>query len=406
MSEVYYDIEVAPNRCIVGFLTDGSFRYFDVKERSLTESELAEIDEICTDATLIGYNNAGFDTYLLYYLTERDASAKDVFALTDAIINNGPAWSAAKRMNAKPSKYVELDLMHFSKKAKLKVYECRMGMDRVETLPFKPGENIEDDALPRVLSYLKHDLDATALLHSKVKDEIDIRRALCDLFDLPGLMSKGPAGAAEAVILSEYLRADPDTDMDTIRSAARRAHYCFMEFRAEDWVHRTVKGTVAEEILNQIDGTVFPIIDGNRGKPDREWPSRLNLDGTDAAFGVGGLHSVDAAGRASGNLWDFDVASYYPRLLLAPGGAPEHLSKKLFREIYGGILERRLEAKHAGRKREANALKLVLNSVFGKLGDKWSPLFSPASFLHVTIGGQLSLIALGERLTSKKGTLL
>jgi hypothetical protein len=406
VDSIFYDIEIAKNRCIVGFLDGEEFHTLDLRDRAMTAGEKDALLELCEGRTLVGYNNSGFDTYLLYYLLERKADPADVHELAQAIISSGKGWEVAKQMNARRSGLNEIDLLHFCKRAKLKVYEARLGMDRVETLPFDPNASIEDDMMPSLMAYLRHDLEATKRLYLSVKDEIDIRRELCDIFNLPNLMTRGPASAAEAVLLSEYVKADGEVQIDDIRSASRRHHNVDISFHLEDWVHRTCKGTVAEDILKKIEGTTFRYRGGKREEPDRQWPSLIDLDGAEATFGVGGLHSTDSAGVNVRPCVDADVASYYPRLLLAPGGAPDHLDQELFRNIYRGLLERRLEAKHAGRKREANALKLVLNSSFGKLGDFYSPLFSPASFLHITVGGQLSLIALAERINSKKGAIL
>ena len=48
---------------------------------------------------------------------------------------------------------------------------------------------------------------------------------------------------------------------------------------------------------------------------------------------------------------------------------------------------------------QANALKLILNSTFGKYGDSFSTLFDPGAMLAVTLSGQLMLIDLIERLS-------
>ena len=60
----------------------------------------------------------------------------------------------------------------------------------------------------------------------------------------------------------------------------------------------------------------------------------------------------------------------------------------------------RLEAKKAKNKMKSNALKLILNSAFGKLADKWSGLYDPQMMLEVTLTGQLLLIELIARLTN------
>jgi hypothetical protein len=79
----------------------------------------------------------------------------------------------------------------------------------------------------------------------------------------------------------------------------------------------------------------------------------------------------------------------------------------------GSGLERRLAIKKAAKVEvdpdrqaelnvQADGLKLVLNSFFGKTGNPYSTLYDPGAFLAVTLSGQLMLIDLIERLTEAK----
>ena len=91
------------------------------------------------------------------------------------------------------------------------------------------------------------------------------------------------------------------------------------------------------------------MIDGKRQVPTPALPEGADLGGLPVTFGLGGLHSIDGAGRADSDaghvLWNVDVASYYPALMMKPAGAPVHLDGAVYRTIFGGILSRRLEAK-------------------------------------------------------------
>ena len=88
----------------------------------------------------------------------------------------------------------------------------------------------------------------------------------------------------------------------------------------------------------------------------------------------------------------------YPSIILNLGLYPKHLGTA-FLEVYRSLVERRLAAKKEKRTVEANTLKIVINGSFGKLGSKWSTLYSPDLMLQVTLTGQLSLLMLIERLT-------
>ena len=107
-----------------------------------------------------------------------------------------------------------------------------------------------------------------------------------------------------------------------------------------------------------------------------------------------------------------DVQSFYPSLISTKGIGPAAYSDT-GRETYRVIVGRRLAVKKAAKEvqepadRErltvqADGLKLVLNSFFGKLGDPHSTLYDPGAFLAVTLSGQLMLIDLIERLADAK----
>ena len=145
-------------------------------------------------------------------------------------------------------------------------------------------------------------------------------------------------------------------------------------------------------------------------------------------MGIGGLHSCEKAQyleAGDGLLCDWDVASYYPSIILEQQLAPAAMGKD-FLELYQSIVTRRLEAKakmtsieeeinklekeeiiakiaelkkqHSRYKTEADSGKVQVNGSFGKMGSKYSPLYAPALLLQTTITGQLCLLMLIERM--------
>ena len=94
---------------------------------------------------------------------------------------------------------------------------------------------------------------------------------------------------------------------------------------------------------------------------------------------------------------DFDVASYYPSLILRTGIAPQQIGQQ-FQSIYHQWYDRRLAAKRGGDKKTANSLKTLLNGTFGKLGSMWSIFYAPTEMIQVTVTGQLALLMLIEML--------
>lgn len=67
-------------------------------------------------------------------------------------------------------------------------------------------------------------------------------------------------------------------------------------------------------------------------------------------------------------------------------------------KIYEEMLERRMQAKKAGDKSLANALKLVANTTFGATGQKFNALYDPLMFRSVCVTGQLRLLELAFHL--------
>ena len=119
---------------------------------------------------------------------------------------------------------------------------------------------------------------------------------------------------------------------------------------------------------------------------------RLVVGGVELACGVGGLHSADPPGVINGPLTDLDVASYYPSLIAHDRIAPPQLPD--FAARVATLMARRIAAKRARDHVASNALKYVINSLYGQLGNHLSGMFSPPDALRVVLTGQLRLLEL------------
>jgi hypothetical protein len=222
------------------------------------------------------------------------------------------------------------------------------------------------------------------------------------IFGLDNLMGKTAASAASAVLVSEYCALTDGVEPGELRTQAKQFWNCSFRFDGEPWMWEIAKGTVAEQFLRQIAGSEFEIVDGKRFGPiGREWPDFVMVGDIRASVGLGGVHSEDAGCDYDGT--GMDVASLYPSLALLPGCVPFQVEAHLYQQVVRSLLERRLVAKRNGDKVVSNALKLVLNSgVFGVQNQKTSPLYSPLSFLNITLGGQISLLALSDKLAVRE----
>lgn len=92
---------------------------------------------------------------------------------------------------------------------------------------------------------------------------------------------------------------------------------------------------------------------------------------------------------------NYDVGSYYPHLCTINGYTSRNIPSP---KIYEDILERRMQAKAAGDRHTANALKLVCNTTYGCLLNQYNDLFDPLMGRSVCISGQLYLLELAMHL--------
>ena len=118
-------------------------------------------------------------------------------------------------------------------------------------------------------------------------------------------------------------------------------------------------------------------------------------------YGVGGLHSSRKGVVTSDEecvIMTYDVASMYPNIAIANKVYPEHLGESFCTSYENFYEERKKFAKGTG---ENLAIKLGLNSVYGKSNDKFSAFYDPMYTMKITINGQLSLSMLAEKLVQK-----
>jgi hypothetical protein len=107
-------------------------------------------------------------------------------------------------------------------------------------------------------------------------------------------------------------------------------------------------------------------------------------------FGVGGVHGCPEGVWESnkGGIYGVDAASLYPNMMRHYG----LLSRCVVgedRDMFGQLIDLRVNVyKPAGDKR-ADGLKLVLNGGFGSMGFEKSDMYDPVHFTSVTILGQL-----------------
>ena len=123
------------------------------------------------------------------------------------------------------------------------------------------------------------------------------------------------------------------------------------------------------------------------------------VDGGQYVYGTGGIHmSIESQTVTANEDWvilDADVTSMYPSISIANNVYPQHLGIT-FCKVYKDLFEER--SKYPKGSGPNGAIKLALNSVYGKSNSEYSPLYDPQYTLTITINGQLCLSMLAEDL--------
>ena len=139
----------------------------------------------------------------------------------------------------------------------------------------------------------------------------------------------------------------------------------------------------------------------------------IEFYGTKYTLATGGIHSVDRPGifRSTDNYTyiHYDIGSFYPSTMVAYNIAPKHLNQQVFTKMVDYFRTTRLKCKHTSddvemlikgvpNKLSAEALKIVINAIYGKFGSETYFLYDRFAQMQVTINGQLMVMMVIESL--------
>jgi hypothetical protein len=123
-------------------------------------------------------------------------------------------------------------------------------------------------------------------------------------------------------------------------------------------------------------------------------PIRCASDGSmDVTFGLGGAHFA-VRGYSGTDIVHVDVNSMYPNIMITNNLLSRAVKSP---HVFIKWVEDRLAAKEAGNKELADSLKLKINSVYGLMKSKVSPLYDPYYASSIAVRGQvlITILAMG-----------
>lgn len=427
--KIFFDIEVYQNYFLAMFRTEkGSLKWFEMHEDHPLDT--AGLRQLLTDKrfTFISFNGNGFDVPLLTLALSTDPSVLTCETLKEAcdqiIVGGLTPWAFYKKYKLNRLDINHIDLIEPAPgiNASLKIYGGRMHAEKMQDLPIKPYEYIEPEQRSIIAKYCANDLVTTALLYEKIRERIELREMMSQEYGVD-LRSKSDAQVAEAVLSAEVERmtGQKPVKQNINYSGFRYAAPSYIGFRSEyltgilsmvkdAWMAVDHNGYV--QIPEQIEKCVIAIGDGRY------------------KIGIGGLHSQEKTvswySDDEHEIYDIDVVSYYPNLMLNMRMYPDSMGPE-FLTVFRNILDRRVAAKRRAswlkariteigklqdddtrhqllelknelshQTAQQESLKISLNGTFGKTSSKYSVLYNPILTMQTTITGQLSLLMLIE----------
>ena len=403
MSKIIIDTEVYENYFLFRAKKLSEEKWVNIEVHNqgaavpLTDDQKKKLTRLMGGSTTISFNGNNYDLYIIAAALSGYSCAK-LKHLSDELINsNAPGWVVARDNNVSlPHNWDHIDLFEVTPgRSSLKIYGGRLGWRRLQELPLDPTSIIKFEHLEMMRDYCGNDIRVTEQLYFAVEPAIKLREEMGARRGGIDLRSKSDAQIAETVIKRELtLLTGKSYKPQEIEVGTT------LPYRDPGIV--SFKSRPLKVMYAKILRGGFPV--GTNGAVQLpKWlrDTKIAIGGSTYQMGIGGLHSCEKSRSITPGpdqfLADFDVASYYPsiilKLKLSPGGMGDG-----FLRVYQQIVTDRLKAKAQGDKLTADTLKIVVNGSFGKLGSKWSALYAPQLMIQTTITGQLCLLMLIERI--------
>lgn len=396
-----WDTESYPNYWSAGFtnIVTGKHLLFEDSPEYALWFDKAKLDWVLNNFTLIDFNGEGYDRHTAAIAIMPGTHADHMWQATDEIIDKEvPGWMVVRKFGGRKIKMDHIDLFQLTPLApSLKIMAGRLGSALMMDLPFKPGTRLSWNQTRVLRWYMFNDNYNTKLVYDAHADNIKLREEFGPKYGID-LRSKSDAQIAEAIFRTE-VRKRTGRNPEPMDFAGME-----FKFNMPDWVQfKTPELQWLKQAIIDANFVVGPT--GYVQEPAAFKDLKIPLGGAQFTFGIGGLHSNEKSaahsifvrGVQKYILRDFDVSSYYPKLILNSGYYPPAIGP-IFVPIFSEIYERRLKEKEINKKGVwALGLKIVLNGTFGKTSDPFSVIYYPPLMVQTTISGQLALLMMIER---------
>lgn len=398
MAQIVFDIESYWNVFLVGMkrLSDGKTLIMEESHRSTIDRD--HLRRILLGNTMIGFNSMAYDGPVIWKFLETGSVRAAKEATNKIILGGVKYWDAESAIDVTlpydfRKRHIDLIEPQPNPFASLKILHARLHGEELRDLPYDPEMTLTDEQIDQLRIYLERsDLPATEKLWNSMAEGMDLRREIGKMIG-QDVMSKSDTQMGLAIIKK---RAEALTGRKIERSKLKAGH----TFRYKIPPYIKFGSPQLQGILDKIRDHQFILDHEGKVQLPTFLAEPIKIGGTEYAMGIGGLHSTESNRAVRSNnthvLCDFDVASYYPAIILTLGLYPDAVGSD-FLKVYEGIRQDRLKAKKEKNKPVDKAMKIALNGTFGSLGSRFSFVYAPELMIAVTLTGQLALLMLIER---------
>jgi len=354
---MFYDIEVFKENSLVVFK--------DIHKQIIKvfHNNFVGLREFVKGKILVGFNNYHYDDKILTYMIELKPQAL-IKQLNDRIISG----KSTRYMNKPPFKSLDTFQQIDVSNPSLKKIQGNLGRLILESsVSFSLDRALLPEEYEEVLFYCANDVDTAIDIYLlREKSYFQPKQSLLDM------LGKETAARWNTTTISANLLLDrPLPKWERVR--------------------------IPEDFWTKVPQNVREFWE-SKGKyygAEKSTIKHVEIEDFDCViqFGLGGLHGAHKTIKKARNVKLLDVTSMYPSIIL--------ILKILgfATDKYRAILEERILAKKSKNFTLSEALKLILNSVYGNLGNEHSLLYNPMALLSVCYYGQIALYDLCKRIS-------
>ena len=324
---------------------------------------MAQLSEMLANPiyTWVSFNGINFDAPLIAAAIQGADELWLKGLATQIIAERLLSWQTYKQFGIDFVEYDHIDLYETAPgvQISLKTYAGRLGYPSMVDMPFHHDQDLTPTQYKVLEQYCLNDLGVTEALFNELREQITLREQMGEEYDLD-LRSKSDAQIAEAILKKQV-------------GIGKASHHIppSIRYTAPDFIQ--TKSELINNLIDQLEEHTFRINRGNGSPELPEWLSESIYKIGEGLYqvGIGGLHSTHDKSvyyEADENtlLSDFDVASYYPNIIMKCGLIPKLGAGKgeRFLDEYQHIYEERMKAKH-----RAGELKLEISKIEKRLKD-------------------------------------